>query len=206
MNKNVLRWLLKLEIVVVCLMCRGRLFQKWGAANWKLRWPLCLGGMHYVWVGWVGITLENGLESDDLLVGRTECLYFGYRWLKLFVWWLAPSYTVIAGLGLGELWGDTSLGKFSYIKQQIMLFILFLSCFQHIEIILFNPNIEGFSVLHPMHLHGMQYKILAMDRIENASIENIRELYRQGKYMLIFFLSYFNLWCKRIRKLRNTMS
>ncbi|XP_071793343.1 uncharacterized protein [Asterias amurensis] len=52
---------------------------------------------------------------------------------------------------------------------------------QRIEIILFNPNIEGFSVLHPMHLHGMQYKILAMDRIENASIENIRQLYRQGK-------------------------
>ena len=38
MNRNVLRRVLKIEIVVACLMCRGRFFHIWGAANWKLRW------------------------------------------------------------------------------------------------------------------------------------------------------------------------
>ncbi|XP_038045804.1 laccase-3-like [Patiria miniata] len=48
-----------------------------------------------------------------------------------------------------------------------------------IEVILVNPD-SHFSVLHPMHLHGQQFKVVAMDKIEGATVDMVRELVNNG--------------------------
>ncbi len=76
---------------------------------------------------------------------------------------------------------DSSFGQGECDGQQLCSCVhtIELQLDQQIEIILFNPDAK-FQVLHPMHLHGMQYKIIAMDKIENASMARIRELDEQG--------------------------
>ncbi|XP_022097719.1 laccase-1-like isoform X2 [Acanthaster planci] len=52
---------------------------------------------------------------------------------------------------------------------------------ERIEVILVNS--DDFGVLHPMHLHGQQFEVVAMERMEGVTIPLVRELLANGSIL-----------------------
>ncbi|XP_038059493.1 laccase-2-like isoform X2 [Patiria miniata] len=48
-----------------------------------------------------------------------------------------------------------------------------------VEIVMVNP--DSFRVLHPMHLHGLQFQVVAMERMSDATVQSVMQLDQNGE-------------------------